>query len=125
MAVFKVPRITTIQRSGLLLQIGEVVYDTDQNVFYGGNGVSTGGFLIGQGVGVVISNITLTATDILNKYVVLSNTPFMPSAVTLIPAGGIEQINGVDFEVVGNELRWGGKGLDNFLEVNDVLIIQH
>lgn len=125
MAVFKVPRITTIQRASLLLQIGEVVYDTDQNVFYGGNGISNGGFLIGQGVGVVISNITLTATDITNKYIVLPNTPIIPSAVTLVPAGGIEQINGVDFEVTGNQLKWNNKGLDGFLEVNDVLIIQH
>lgn len=125
MAVFRVPRITTLQRTSLLLQIGEVVYDTDENVFYGGNGVTTGGFLIGQGVGVIVSNITLTATDILNKYVTLSTTPLIPSSVTLTPAGGIEQINGVDFEVVGNELRWDGKGLDGFLEINDVLIIQH
>lgn len=125
MAVFRVPRITTSQRSSLLLQIGEVVYDIDQNLFYGGNGVSNGGFLIGQGIGVTISNITLTSSDITNKYVVLSNTPLFPNAVTLIPAGGIEQINGVDFEVVGNQLRWNGKGLDGFLEVNDVLIIQH
>lgn len=125
MAVFRVPRITTLQRSSLLLQIGEVVYDTDQNVFYGGDGVTAGGFLIGQGVGVVVSNITLTATDILNKYVVLSTTPLIPSSVTLTPAGGIEQINGIDFEVVGNQLRWDGKGLDGFLEINDVLIIQH
>lgn len=125
MAVFRVPRITTFQRSSLLLQIGEVVYDTDENVFYGGNGITSGGFLIGQGTGVTVSTITLTPTDITNKYVVLSNTPYLPSSVTVIPAGGIEQVNGIDFEVIGNQLSWSGKGLDGFLEVNDVLIIQH
>jgi len=125
MAVFRVPRITTSQRSSLLLQIGEIVYDTDQNMFYGGDGVTSGGFIIGQGASGIVSNITLTPTDISNKYVVLPTTPFFPDYVTLTPAGGIEQINGVDFEIIGNQLSWDGLGLDGFLEVNDVLIIQH
>lgn len=125
MAIFKTPRITTSQRESLLLEVGEIVYDTDQNVFYGGNGSTLGGFLIGQGIGQVTSNITLTATDIVNKYITLTTTPITPNSVTLVPVGGIQQINGTDFEVVGNELRWDGLGLDGFLEVNDVLIVQH
>lgn len=125
MAVFKVPRITSAQRSNLLLQEAELVFDTDQKAFYGGDNVETGGFLVGEGIGKITSNITLTNLDISNKFIILSKSPLLPESVTLVPAGGIQQVNGIDFEVVGNELRWNGLGLDGFLEENDVLIVQH
>lgn len=125
MAVFKVPRITTIQREDLILDIGEIVYDTDQNIFYGGDGVNAGGFLIGSGVGSTTSTITITEADLLNKYVTLPTTPYFPNSVTLRCVGGIEQLNGIDFQVIDNKIQWNEMGLDGFLEINDVLIIQH
>lgn len=125
MAIFRVPRITTIQRSILLLDVGEIVYDTDQNVFYGGDSVTIGGFLIGQSAGSIVEFVTLTQEDIDDKQVTLSNTPLSPSTVMVTPEGGIPQINGVDFVITGNILSWDSLGLDGFLEVNEVLIVQH
>lgn len=125
MAVFKVPRITTQQRQGLLLEIGEVVFDTDQKIFYGGDGVLLGGFLIGKGAGSYVDRVVLTEQDIQNKYITLNFTPLDESKVILTPEGGISQVNGVDFEISGNNVIWDGLGLDNFLEVNDVLVVQY
>lgn len=124
MAIFKVPRITTSQRDILLLEVGEIVYDVDQDKFYGGDG-SLGGFLIGSGIGNNTITVTLTQTDILNKYIVLPTIPFFPERVNVTPIEGIGQVNGIDFQVNGNILSWNGLGLDNFLEEHDVLIIQH
>ena len=69
--------------------------------------------------------ITLTQQNIDNKYVELPYTPVLPNEVLVTPVGGLSQVNGVDYEVSGNILSWGGLGLDNFLEDTDVLIIQH
>lgn len=49
MAIFRVPRITTAQRTPLVLLDGEIVYDTDTLNFYGGDGVTAGGIQIGSG----------------------------------------------------------------------------
>lgn len=125
MAIFKVPRISTSDRTGLLLQVGEVVYDTDSNVFYGGDGTTLGGFLIGSNTGSEVKRIELTQQDIDNKFVTLSPTPLVSSAVLLTPEGGIPQTYGIDYVVVGNQLRWEGLGLDNFLDLTDVLIVQY
>ena len=107
-----------------MLEIGEIVYDTDQGIFYGGNN-SLGGFLIGSGVGNSTTIITLTQVDIINKYIVLPFIPLFPEKVNVTPLEGIAQINGIDFEINENVLTWDNLGLDNFLEENDVLIIQH
>ena len=68
-------------------------------------------------------NITLTATDISNKYVTLSDIPTEPNKTTLSIVGGVPQTYGIDFEVVGNQLSWNGLALDGELEAGDVLII--
>lgn len=126
MAIFKAPRITTGQRVGLLLEESEIVYDVNQKYFYGGNGVTLGGLPIGAGVGSTTEIFTLTQTDLDNKFITLSNPPLFPGSVTLVPGGGIPQINGIDFEVAGNKLSWDSLGLDgNFLELNEILIIQY
>lgn len=52
MAILRVPRITTAQRLPLVLLDGEVVFDTDEVMFYGGDGATPGGFPIGSGVGI-------------------------------------------------------------------------
>lgn len=43
MAIFKAPRITTADRIALVLGLSEIVYDTDLNGFFGGDGVTAGG----------------------------------------------------------------------------------
>lgn len=127
MAVFKVPRITTVLRQGLLLEEAEVVYDVNEQIYYGGDGILLGGFPIGSNVGSSVAPevIPITNLDITNKYVTLKKSPLNPDAVKLDMVGGIPQINGVDFRIVGNILSWDGLGLDNFIDNTDVLIVQY
>ena len=123
MAIFKTPRATTAQRTGLLLQDAEIVYDTDQKVFYGGNGTLLGGFLIGSSSGFIYRRIELTSQNISDKFVTLPETPLVPNSVFLTIEGGIPQINGIDYIVTGNILSWDGLGLDEFLDDTDVLLL--
>lgn len=125
MAIFKVPRVTTSSRLSLTLEESEIVYDVDLDLFFGGNGIDRGGFPLGRGTESKIYIKTLTASDIENKRIVLDPAPSYPASVTLTPIGGIPQANGIDFEVVENELRWSGLGLDNFLEANESLIVSY
>lgn len=125
MAVFKAPKITTIQRNALVLEGSEVVYDVDQKAFYGGDGVSSGGFPIGANAGFSYEKIELTQEDIANKYVTLASAPLIANGVLLNCEGGPVQIYGVDFIVIGNKLNWNGLGLDNFLDDTDVLLVQY
>jgi hypothetical protein len=125
MAIFKAPKITTLQRTALVLEGSEVVYDVDQKAFYGGDGVSNGGFPIGANAGAVVERIELTQQDINNKFVTLSQTPLISSAVVVTPEGGIPQAYGVDYTIIGNKLIWENLGLDNFLDDTDVLLVQY
>jgi hypothetical protein len=125
MAIFKVPRITTEQRQGVILQIGEIVYDVDQDVFYGGDDNTMGGFLIGQNSGDIVERIELQEQDIFNKFVRLSDTPIISQNVIVTPEGGITQIYGIDYSVSGDRLVWDGLGLEGVLEQGDILIIQY
>ena len=127
MAVFRAPRITTTQRLALVLQEAEVVYDVNQQIYYGGDGVLLGGFPIGSNAGSSIEPeiIPITSLDVTNKYVTLSSTPLNSNAVRLNMVGGIEQLNGIDFTVTGNILSWDGLGLDGFIDDTDILIIQY
>jgi hypothetical protein len=124
MAVVRLPRITSQKRSDLVLSESEMVYDIDTRAFYGGDGVNAGGFLVGQS-GLHTERITLSQENLNNKCVVLSKAPAMPNSVMLTPEEGIPQVNGIDFTVEGNVLSWDGLGLDNFLEINEVLVIQY
>jgi len=125
MAIFKAPKITTTQRVGLLLEKSEIVYDTDSNLFYGGNGSDLGGFPIGQGASQTYLSYTLTSQDIQNKFITLPETPNNPELLRLNIIGGIEQINSIDFTVSGAIVSWNALGLDSFLEENDILTIQY
>jgi len=125
MAVFKAPRLNEVQRMGLVLEASEVVYDTTVKSFFGGDGLTLGGFPIGKGIGTNADNVTLSQQNLDEKKVSLSSAPAGPGAVTLLPIGGIPQVNGIEFEVVRNELSWNGLGLDNFLELGEQLIIQY
>lgn len=125
MAVFKAPKITTSQRLSLVLEVSEIVFDTDENVFYGGDGVSFGGFRIGSGVLSSITTFTLSATNINNKSVTLPAIPNQPLVVDVTPEGGPSQLYGIDFEILGNVLSWNGKGLDGFLEAGETLTVRY
>lgn len=47
MAIFKVPRLTSIQRATLTPEASEILFDTTNNNFYGGDGVTLGGVVLG------------------------------------------------------------------------------
>jgi hypothetical protein len=125
MAIFKAPKLTSNQRNSLVLEVSELVYDVDKKAFFGGDGNNPGGFPVGNNSGFVVENIELTLQNINEKFVTLKQTPLIPSAVIVVPEGGIPQINGVDFEIIGNKVSWKDKGLDGFLDNTDVLIIQY
>jgi len=125
MAMFKAPKVTTAQRNTLTLEVSELVYDVDQKAFYGGDGTTLGGFLVGETSGFIVEQVELSQQDINNGFVTLGQTPLVPDAVILNIDGGIPQINGVDFRVQGNKISWRNLGLDGFLEETDVLIIQY
>ena len=69
--------------------------------------------------------ITVTAQNFNDKFLVLPYTPVLPDEVIVVPAGGIQQLNGIDYEVTGNILSWASLGLDGFIDIDDVLIVQH
>lgn len=126
MAIFRVPRITTVQRNALVLQEAEIVYDTDNQTFYGGDNVSAGGFPIGGQFASYVEIFVLTQTDIDNKFVTLATAPSSLNSITLLPAGGIPQTPSLDFTLLGgNILSWNGLGLDNFLEVGETITVTY
>lgn len=125
MGIFKVPRITTAERVLLVLEDAELVYDTTNKVYYGGDGATQGGYPIGSGVSKIVSVITLTQQDIQSKSVTLENAPPIPSLVSLTPEGGIPQIYGIDYTVSGNILSWNNLGLDNYLDAGETIVVSY
>jgi len=105
--------------------VSELVYDIDQKAFYGGDGSTQGGFLVGESSGFIVEKIQLTQADINNKFVTLAQTPLVPSAVIIDISGGTSQLNGIDYEIIGNKVSWNELGLDGFLDNTDVLIVQY
>lgn len=127
MAIFKCPRITTPQRVSLLLEQSEIVYDTDAQVFYGGDGVTQGGFPIGQGVGQKTELIEISDQMILEKGLFLQSAPTIQGSVLLEFINGTRQLYGIDFVVQSstNFLTWDGLGLDGFIEKDDIIFLQY
>lgn len=127
MGVFRVPRATTSQRMNIILEEAEIVYDTDLDSYFGGDGTTLGGFDIGSKYvpPPVNTQITLTNQDIINKYVSLPSAPAYPACVSLLPDGGPHQRYGIDFKVVGSILSWDGLGLDNFLESGETITVTY
>lgn len=133
-------------------QIGDVVLDSDDidegstNLYFttararasisAGDGISynstTG--VISANVGYVetrkVEIITLTSTEISNKYVDLDQTPKTNTAVMVFPVGGIAQEYTADYTVISNgsavkRLNWNGLGLEALLESGDKLIVEY
>lgn len=65
----------------------------------------------------------LTGTDISNKYVTLPNAPYETDKVRLVPIGGIEQYNSVDFEVTGSQVSWDSLGYESLAEAGDIILV--
>lgn len=70
--------------------------------------------------------VTLTTTNISNKYFILNPTPINGSEVAFIPLTGLEQLNGEDFQIVsGNRLSWASLGLDGDLVAGDKILVKY
>lgn len=124
MGIFKAPRISSPERQGVVLALSEIVFDTDNGLFYTGDDATLGGLLINAGVGKKQITHYVTSLEIINKQIELSSAPAIPNEVELQFINGTSQVNGVDFSISGNFLHWDGLGLDNFIEENDILIIR-
>jgi hypothetical protein len=48
----------------------------------------------------------------------------LPNSVVVDMEGEIKEVNGVDYQVIGNKLMWDGLGLDGFINNTDVLLVQ-
>lgn len=71
---------------------------------------------------------SLTALDVSNKYVDLSEVPLDLDSVMFKVRGGCDQFIGLDFSVVSDgslnkRVSWSGLGLDGLLEENDIVDI--
>lgn len=97
-----VPKLTTAQRTGLTLEESEIVFDTDLDVFYSGDGVTLGGKAVsGAAAWGSITGTLSSQTDLqtaLNLKANL-NSPTFTGTVTL-PASQV--VNGVTLQTGGS-----------------------
>jgi hypothetical protein len=68
---------------------------------------------------------TLTALQISNKFVNLSNVPADPNGVILEIEGANTQIQDNSWEISGSSLSWNGKDIDGVLEEGDILSVKY
>lgn len=73
----------------------------------------------------VVETITLSGTDITNKYVTLAATPITATKTRLNVIGGPEQAYGADFSVSLSQLGWNTLFLDGVLTAGDKLVIAY
>lgn len=123
MAIFKVPKITTYDRNNIVLDVSEIVYDTDIKSYFGGDGETQGGFEIGKTAGIKTKTetIILSADNIANKKFLLENQPISVDTTIFLPEGGITQRPIIDYNLDINYVIWEGLGLDGFLEEGEVV----
>ena len=86
MSVFRLPRITTAQRTPLVLELGELVYDTDLNAVFRGNGSTAGGLAFAGGGS---ASFVHTQGSAATSWTVNHNLGFRP-AVEVFSVGGAE-----------------------------------
>ncbi|HAI59346.1 MAG TPA: hypothetical protein DCM32_05655 [Xanthomonadaceae bacterium] len=85
MSIFRLPRITTAQRTPLVLELGELVYDTDLNQVFRGNGLTAGGLPFAGGS----QSFVHTQASPSPSWTVNHNLGFRP-AVEVYSVGGAE-----------------------------------
>lgn len=127
MAIFRVPKITTTDRSQLVLSESEIVYDKDVASFFGGDDSTLGGFEIGKYAGLKVKTEMLVMTQAIidNKSLSLQKQPATPNDILFLPQGGIRQDYGTEFTLNENVINWQNLGLDGFLEINDIINITY
>jgi len=126
MAILRVPKITTLQRLEIILSDSEIVYDSDLKRYFGGDNVRLGGFPIGEGAEPYVETITINQDNIDQKKITLQNqsTNFNKTRFTFI--NGTTQLLNIDYEFTDSfTISWNNLGLDNFIEVGDVILIEY
>lgn len=124
MARLKVPTISASRRSGMMLQEAEIMFDIDDKYFYGGDGSTIGGKAIGSGFSFNTEVVEVTAEVLSSKSFQLLKSP--NGLVILTPQGGPPQIQNIDFEVsLSGLVSWNGLGLDGFVDLGDLFIVQY
>lgn len=68
---------------------------------------------------------TLSAINISEKKIKLSQTPRSPNSVSVLPDGGIEQRINIDYNLVIDEIVWDGFELDGFLEEGEIIRVTY
>jgi hypothetical protein len=96
MSILRLPRITTAQRTPLVLELGELVYDTTNNTIYRGDGTTAGGQPLGAGS----PNFVHTQGSASTTWTVNHNLGFRPS-VEVFSVGGAE----IDAEVLHTSIN--------------------
>lgn len=124
MAILKIPRINTLTRSNLILQAAEMVFDTEDNIFYGGDGTTIGGVPLTisdqNPDAVILETFNINQTVLSEQGFDLLFKPRL-SSVQFMPRGGIMQIRGVDFGIVDNSVVFTGFTLESFFENGDII----
>jgi len=67
----------------------------------------------------------VSALNISDKFLTLSNMPTNYLSVQVSAVGGVDQVYGTDYIVLGNKVDWTSLGLDGFLASGDQLIISY
>ena len=75
--------------------------------------------------GYLFQEFTLNGADITNKFVTLPSIPTAPALSVLTNLQGLQQEYGVDYTIVGNQLRWNGLGLDGFFVSGNKFTVQY
>lgn len=73
----------------------------------------------------VVDIFILSAINISEKKLKLTKTPRLPSSVSVLPDGGIEQRMNIDYNLVIDEIVWDGFELDGFLEEGEIIRVTY
>jgi len=71
-----------------------------------------------------VEEITLTVTDISNKYIILQHLPCNTN-ISLSVANGPQQSHNQDYILTGQTVNWAGRGLDGLVSIGDELVIEY
>ena len=68
---------------------------------------------------------TLSAANIVDKFIILPQTPLPTSTALIMPENGIPQLQDVDFQVTGNVLSWSGLPYELVAQANDRIKVMY
>jgi hypothetical protein len=115
--------------TGITYSAGTISINQASNLNFTGTVQYKGNEILTSASGAVETSkqqiITLTSTNITNKYVDLAQTPVDASAIMVTPVGGILQEYNIDYSVSGNRISWSSLGLDGLLAAGDKLIVNY